>query len=125
MASNSLLTKNYTAGAAIAAFRIVKPGAADGAVIQAAAATDFLIGVNDGVAPASGERTDIVHTGIADVEFGGTVTRGGPVTSDANGRAVAAAPAAGSNVRIIGFAVNSQVSGDIGPVLLEPGLMQG
>jgi hypothetical protein len=77
------------------------------------------------VAPASGERTDIVHTGIADVEFGGTVTRGGPVTSDANGRAVAAAPAAGSNVRIIGFAVNSQVSGDIGPVLLEPGLMQG
>ena len=36
--ASTLLNRNYTAGAAIAAFRIVKPGAADGEVVQAAAA---------------------------------------------------------------------------------------
>lgn len=123
--ANQVLAKNYTAGGAIPAFRIVKMGANDGEVLQAAAATDFLVGVNGELAPASGERVDIQKVGIARIEFGGTVTRGGPVTSDASGKAVAAAPAAGSNVRIIGFAEVSAVSGDIGDVLIAPGLMQG
>ena len=121
----TLLNRNYTAGAAIAPFRIVKPGAADGEVLQAAAATDALMGVCESVGPASGERCDIVKVGIADVEFGGTVTRGAAVTADANGKAVAAAPAAGSNVRIIGFAEVSAAAGDIAPVLIAPGVMQG
>jgi len=123
--ANQILAKNYTAGAAIAAFRIVKMGSNDGEVVQSAAATDLLIGVNGEIAPASGERVDIQKVGIARIEFGGTVTRGGPVTSDATGRAVAAAPAAGANNRIIGFAEVSAVSGDIADVLLAPGLMQG
>lgn len=123
--ANTLLNKNYTAGAAIAAYRIVKPGASDGEVLQAAAATDSLMGVCESVGPASGERCDIVKSGIADVEFGGAVTRGGPVTADANGKAVAAAPAAGANVRIIGYAEVSAVAGDISPVLIAPGVMQG
>lgn len=123
--ASTLLNRNYTAGAAIAAFRIVKAGANDGEVLQAAAATDALMGVCESVGPASGERCDVVHVGIADIEFGGVVTRGGPVTADANGKAVAAAPAAGSNVRIIGFAQVSAVAGDISPVLLSPGVMQG
>lgn len=123
--ANALLIKAGTAEAAIAAYRIVKHGAADGGLVQAAAATDFLCGVCESVGPASGERVDIVKAGIAEVEFGGTVTRGAPVTSDANGKAVAAAPAAGSNVRIIGFAEVSAVAGDIAPVWVEPGLMQG
>ena len=59
------------------------------------------------------------------MEFGGTVARGAPVTADASGKAVAAAPAAGSNVRIIGFAEVSAVAGDIAPVLIAPGVMQG
>ncbi len=123
--ANTLLNKAGTAEGAISAYRIVKPGAADGGYLQAAAATDFLTGVCESVAPASGERLDVVKSGIADVEFGGTVTRGGPVTSDASGKAVAAAPGAGSNVRIIGFAEVSAVSGDIAPVLVAPGVMQG
>lgn len=123
---NNGLIKNYTAGGAISPCRIVKPHTADGQVVQAAAAADFLMGVSvEIVSPASGERCDVVKFGIANVEFGGTVTRGGPVTSDANGKAVAAAPAAGSNVRIIGFAEISAVSGDIAPVLIGPSLMQG
>lgn len=123
--ASTLLNRNYAAAAAIAAFRIVKPGAADGEVLQAAAATDALMGVCESVGPATGERCDIVKVGIADVEFGGPVTRGGPVTSDATGRAIAAAPAAGSNVRVIGYAEVSAVAGDIAPVLIAPGVMQG
>jgi hypothetical protein len=120
-----LLNKNYLAEAAISAYRIVKPGTSDGNVLQGAAATDFLMGVCESVGPALGERCDVVKSGIADVEFGGAVTRGAAVTSDANGKAVAAAPAAGSNVRIIGFAEVSAVAGDIGPILVAPGVMQG
>lgn len=123
--ASTLLNRNYTAGGAIAPFRIVKPGANDGEVLQAAAAADALMGVCESVGPASGERCDIVKAGIADVEFGGTVTRGSPVTADANGKAVAAAPAAGSNVRIIGFAEVTAAAGDISPILIAPGVMQG
>lgn len=123
--ASTLLNRNYTAEAAIAAYRIVKPGASDGSVLQGAAATDALLGVCESVGPAIGERCDIVKAGIADVEFGGTVTRGAPVTSDANGKAVAAAPAAGSNVRVIGFAEVSAVAGDIAPILISPCVMQG
>lgn len=124
MPTNDLI-KTYTAGGAISPYRIVKPGANDGEVVQAAAAADALMGVTGSIGPASGERVDVVKTGIAAIEFGGTVTRGGPVTSDASGKAVAAAPAAGSNVRIIGFAEVSAVSGDIADVSLALGTMQG
>lgn len=123
--ANSLLNKNYTAGAAISPYRIVKVGANDGEVLQAAAATDYLMGVCESVGPASGERCDIVKAGLADVEFGGAVARGKPVTSDADGKAVEAAPAAGSNVRIIGFAEVSAVAGDIAAIQIAPGVMQG
>lgn len=123
--SNPTLTKNFNAGAAIAAYRIVKMGAADATVVQGAAATDFLMGVCTEIAAASGGRADVHIAGIADVEFGGTVTRGDEVTSDATGKAVAAAPAAGVNNRIIGLALVSAVSGQIAPVLLAPGVMQG
>lgn len=123
--ANTLLNKNYTAEGAITARRIVKPGSADGTVAIAAAATDALMGVCESVGPADGERCDIIKVGIADVEFGGAVTRGGPLTSDASGRAIAAVPAAGANVRIIGFAEVSAVAGDIGQVLISPCVMQG
>ena len=123
--ANVVLNRAGTAEAAIAAYRIVKFGANDGGYLQAAGPTDYLAGVCESVGPASGERLDVVKAGIADVEYGGTVTRGQPVTSDAVGRAVAAAPAAGSNVRIIGFAEVSAVLGDIAPTWIEPGVMQG
>ncbi|MGH6879286.1 DUF2190 domain-containing protein [Hypericibacter sp.] len=119
-------TKSFKAGGAISNYRIVKSGANDGEVLQAAAAADFLMGVVDqpsGV--ASGDRVDVVLQGIVEIEFAGVVTRGGPVTSDANGKAVAAAPGAGTNNRVIGFAMNTQAAGDIGDVLLSQHTMQG
>jgi hypothetical protein len=123
--SKSLLDKEYVAEAAILAFRIVKPGSTDDFVSTGAAATDKVIGVVEGVAPALGERCAVVVAGLADVTFGGTVARGDPLTCDASGRAVVAAPAAGSNVRLIGFARVSGVVGDVGEILVQQGLMQG
>jgi len=123
---NPLLNKSKLAGAAITKHRIVKFGADDDHVIQGAAATDSLIGVCEAVGAAAAEdRVDFIVAGIADVEYGGTVTRGALLTSDASGKAVAAAPATGVNNRIIGVALVSAVDGDIGPMSIQPGSMQG
>jgi len=124
--ANLGLTKNLKATGAIAERRFVKFGSNDGEVVQAAAATDSIIGVcvQPGGA-ASGDRCDVQLGGIAEVEFGGSVTRGGPVTSDGSGKAVAAAPAQGVNNRLGGIAMNSQASADFGDVLLAPSVMQG
>jgi hypothetical protein len=123
--SNNNLTKSYTAEAAIGPFLIVKPGAADYGVVVGAAVSDKLFGVSTEVSAVSGERVDIVHEGIADVKLGGTVVRGDFITSDATGQGLTAAPAAGTNNRVIGIAIISGVSGDIIPVLLDPSMLQG
>jgi len=116
---------SYIAGAAVTRRRIVKWGAADGQILLGAAVGDFLMGVLTGLDAAVNEPADVVQGGIADVEYGGVVTRGAPLTSDATGRAVVAAPAAGVNNRIVGFAEVSGVLGDIGAVRLAIGFMQG
>lgn len=120
------LTKPYTAGAAVAKNRIVKFGAGDGVVVQSAAAGDQHIGVSTDVASASGERCDVFMAGnIAEVLFGGTIARGQPVTADATGSAVAAAPGAGANAYCVGFAEVSGIAGDIGTVIIQPFVIQG
>ena len=123
--SNPLITKQYVAEAAINANRIVKYGTSDEFVVQGAAVGDAIFGVVENVAPALGERCDVVTHGIAEVKLGGTVARGGPITSDATGQGVAAAPAAGVNNRIIGYARQSGISGDVIEVLLAPSTLQG
>ncbi|MEY9110402.1 hypothetical protein ABH999_006598 [Bradyrhizobium yuanmingense] len=123
--ANNGLTKSYTAEGAISANTIVKVGAADYGVLQGAAATDKLIGITTELAASVGERTDVVLEGIADLKLGGVVARGDMITSDATGQGVAAAPAAGSNNRIIAMALISGVAGDIIPVKLAPGSLQG
>lgn len=123
--SKSLLDKEYVAEAAIAQWRIVKPGSTDDFVAPAAAATDLLVGVVEAVAPALGERCAVVIAGLADCTLGATVTRGTRLTADASGRAIPAAPAAGSNVQIIGWARQSGVVGDVIEILVAPSVMQG
>ena len=121
------LTKTYTTGAAVLRRRIIKPGASDGLVVQGAAATDDIFGVSDMSADCvQGDRIDVRLTGVVEIDVGGAIGPGKPITSDAQGRAVQAAPAAGSNVRIIG--INGPVTyalGDVGDVFLAQGLMQG
>lgn len=123
--SNPLLNKQYVAEAAINIHRIVQFGSTDDFVIQGAAVGNSLIGVCNFVAPTLGERVDIIHAGIAEVRLGGSVTRGGLITTDATGQGVAAAPAAGVNNSVIGRALMSGVSGDIIKVLVNPGSVQG
>lgn len=123
---NPGLIKTKTADGAIAARRIVKPGAGAGEVAQAAAAADALVGVSERAGDvADGGRVDVIKSGIAQVEAGGVIAAGAAVTADADGKAVAAAPAAGSNVRIIGFAEEAAAAGDYFDVLIAPGVMQG
>jgi hypothetical protein len=123
--SNPILLRNFTAGAAIPAYRIVKISASE-TVIPAASATDLLMGVCDYVSPAINERVDIVLIGVAYIEAGAAVAAGALVTSDAAGRCVTAAPAAGSNVRIVGIALEAATAvGDVIRVLIEFGSMQG
>lgn len=123
--SNPTLTKNYVAGGAIPAATIVKLSS-DTAVVAAAAATDSLIGVSTDIAAASGERCDVILQGIAFVVAGAAITRGALVTSDGSGRAVAAAPGAGTNNRVIGTALEAAGAlGDVIRVLINPGSIQG
>ena len=113
--SNPLLSKNRLAEATILPNRIVKPGNTDDAVLMAAAATDNIIGVVEGVAPVLGERGAVEMAGIAEVKLGGTVVRGAPVTSDATGQGVAAV----TGNRAVGHALVSGVAGDVIEVLIS------
>jgi hypothetical protein len=122
---NAGLTKNYNAGGTIAARTLVKFGADAKTVVAAAAVSDAIIGVTTDVAVVITEPTDVIHEGIALVKAGGTVTRGGLVTTDASGQGVAAAPAAGTNNRIIGVAMEDAVIGDLFNVLIDLGTTQG
>lgn len=89
---NPGLIKNRVSGAAINPYRFVGFGADDDHVIQAAGSLIEGIGASMelGVDGAN-ERIDIAHSGIVEIEFGGTITRGQKVTADANGKAVALA----------------------------------
>jgi hypothetical protein len=116
---------NYHAEVDIPAYRIIKFGAADGSVLVAAAATDLLIGGNGRIPAAAGDRIDVVRDDNIEIQLGGTVTRGDKLTSDAQGRAIKAAPAAGANAQIIGIAEVSGVIDDIIWVGIAPSVMQG
>ncbi len=124
--ANPLLAVNYVADAAIPINRLVKFGTGDRNVALAAAATDFILGPVNETAIAIGERADVVRVGIAWVEAGAAIPRGSPITADAVGRAVVAAPGVGVNNRIIGFAdETAAAAGDVIRFMIEPGLMQG
>lgn len=88
---NEGLTKSFSADGAIAKYRFVKFGSDDDHVAQATARNSLLMGVNASLAATDAEDpVDIVVEGIATVEYGGSVTRGNQLTSDANGKAIAA-----------------------------------
>jgi hypothetical protein len=123
--SNPLLYKAFTAGGAINPYRIVRLSAAE-TVVQGAAATESIFGVNSDLPIVSGERVEVMTYGIAFVEAGAAVALGSLVTADSVGRGVAAAPAAGVSNRHIGVALDAAVAaGDVIRVLLSPGSVQG
>lgn len=116
----SVLEKTVVSAAAITeAFTIAKNGADDDAYIVATGATDNLVAIFQHTVTASGKVVRLMTHGFSSIAYGGTVTRGAPLTSDANGRAVVAV--AGQN--IIGFATVSGVIADIGYCRLAPGIL--
>lgn len=110
------LSKSLLAGGAITKNAIVMFGADDNTVVVGTAATDLLIGVALADA-ASGARVEVQMGGIAEVKLGGTVTRGGDITSGAAGVGVALS-AAVTIKSSVGKALASGVSGDVIPVML-------
>ena len=124
--NNPGLIKSFVATVALVAYRIVMFGADDKHVTLATASTDALIGVTGAVVATAAESpSDVILSGATEVEYGGVISRGDLLTSDAQGRAVAAAPAAGVNARIIGTAMVSGVLGDIGSVHINATQIQG
>lgn len=104
--------------AAIAAHRILKGHTEDGQVTQAALATEKLVGIagREGC-DAAGDHMDVAVGGIAVVEYGGAVAYGDLLTSDAQGRAVAATVSGSS---VIGQAQEKGVLGTLGSCLIAP-----
>lgn len=123
--SSPLQFRSVLAQIAIAGYLIIKHGTADNTAALATAATDKLIGVNEALNKDAGEMVDYPTAGTGQVRLGGNVTRGDPITADAASKGVTAAPAAGANVRIIGFALQSGVLNDVIDYQIAPSLMQG
>jgi predicted RecA/RadA family phage recombinase len=131
MYKNPGIVKSFFGSGAIGANLIVKFGADDSTVSPAAAATDFLLGITNEIAlialdVTNGNTVDVTMSGVEQLKLGAAaVTRGQKLTSNASGQGITAAPAAGSNVQVIGIALKSGNAGDVIPVLIMPSVMQG
>lgn len=125
----NLLIKEYTAtAAAIEASRFVKFDGTDKTkVLKAAAATDAIVGVSqETVATAASERISITHLGVVRITAGAAFNPGALLTSDSSGRAVAAAPSAGTNNRVGAVALEeATAAGDLVLALVNPISTQG
>ena len=126
--------QTLTAQGAIGHLRIVAWGTADTTGRQATGPTDAIIGIADFPnGAADGARVDVARDDFLQVVLGGPVNRGDPLTADANGAAVTATRHAHTEnaaaayaqsattgpaapVRIVGYAEQSGVAGDIIPV---------
>lgn len=99
-------------------------GATANTVRNAGANTERLVGVFDTLVPdAAGAMADVHMAGLASVEAGAAIEAGQPVTADAQGRAIPAVAAAGTTVRIIGYASQPGAAGDYIDVFLAPGII--
>lgn len=126
MGATAGLEKSVKCTAALAiAYLIAKFGADDDTLSQATASTEDLVGVFQHKTTAAGEEVRVMLSGITKVKLGGTVTRGGKLTSDANGKAVAIGATGGTNYNSIGIAMASGVADDIIPMLIVPTRPQG
>lgn len=117
---------SFEASAAVRGRRLVAGSGSGALVREATAGTDKIIGATGQMgADAAGDMVDVIVDGPVEVVFGGNVSAFDPVTADAQGRAVVAAPGAGVTHRIAGFALVDGVVGDIGRVQIAPSLIKG
>lgn len=118
--TSPILTKSFLCAADIAGFLIVAAEGTDKQVQVASDPTELLIGAADEMGGKTGGMVDIDVAGWSSVRFGDDVDFGTPLTTDANGKAVAAVPVAGSVIRCIGFAMCDAADGDVGPYQIAP-----
>lgn len=122
---SAALIKSYLASAAVGGSRIVafSDPAATNKVATASDAVVPAFGVSGQLDTVAGEMCDVILGGLAQLKLGGTVTAGAPIMSDANGAGIAAAAAASATRRVVGFALEPGVSGDIIWVNVAPSLL--
>ena len=132
MYQKHLLNKSFFSNYVIPPYTAFKFDTAQAAdyIMPVTAATDLVIGVinelgftaND---VTKGSNADGVLVGIAQLSIGATVIQGQRLMSNATGQGIPAAAAAGSNVQIIGIALQAGNAGDVIPALLQLSVMQG
>jgi hypothetical protein len=110
---------NYTAQGAIGKHLMVKFGTADKGVSLAITAADKPIGVTSDIDALDGEPCDVFRDDIARVIYGAAVTKGDFLTAGAGGRAF---PTTTQGDRYLGIAEITGVAGDIGSLLICPGI---
>lgn len=118
------LVKNFTAAGAIKPRRIVAFAATEGQVEIAVSATAKpLVGVTGIVGTTAAlQRIDVCLGAVHTVEAGAAFAQGVDLTTDAEGRAIAAAPGANQTHRIIGQALGvSTALGELVSVRIAPG----
>ncbi|WP_353429025.1 hypothetical protein [Paracoccus denitrificans] len=120
-------TRAYEAAAEIDGNVIVTYAApaAGKTVTTAADGTVPLVGVADAMGAPIGGMCDVHRGGLVSVRLGGTVSAGDPITADADGLGVEAAPASGDSVFIVGFADEPGGADDIIDVFFAPGTITG
>lgn len=119
------LIKNFTAEGLIEKRRLVTFGIKEGHVARAGVGAKLLGTTAIRGASGADVRVDVCLDGIREIEFGGVVAYGDPLTSDAEGRAIKAEPAGGVTVPVIGTALDVGGVGVIGHVLIRPGHITG
>jgi hypothetical protein len=120
------IVKTFVAAGAIGHRRLVAFTANDGEVALATSPDDPIAGVVDFPSGATaGQRIDVVLFGPAEVVCGGDITPGDPITADADGAAVAAAPAEGVNAATAGYLLTGAESGDFARAIVQRGTLTG
>lgn len=121
--TSKVFSKSFRAAGAIAGYLIAKHSAAGGTVQLATSNTEPLIGAVDSLGVAAGELADFNFGGVGEVQLGGAVDAGDPLTANANAKAIEALPSNSTQVRIIGFALTAGAADDIIPYSIAPGCL--
>lgn len=120
------LTLTYLASAATPARRLVKAGASERLVAAATDGSVPIIGVTEQIPAVAGGSVDVIHSDVAVIEAGAAIPLSSPVTADGTGRGIAAAPAVGVNMWIVGINLEAATAaGDFIRVLVKPERIQG
>jgi len=104
---NPTLIKSLDAAAAVEGRTLVVLSAA-GTVSTATAKTVGILGVSEQIGSRPNGKVDVIMSGIALVELGGTVAQNDYITASATGKGVEAA----DDEKYVGMAMESGVVGD-------------